>query len=147
MRRRVVVVVVLLLLLLAQVVGLRRLLGLVCALFPSTILRNVYATLGAVLFSFFIIIDTQMLLGGKREFQLGPDDYVLAALQLYRAWGPAGGWGALAPWTPSPSVSPLFPLWHTPHCIPPPLAARSGRGEPLPQALAAVWAAQGLVHP
>ena len=69
------------------------LLGLVCALFPSTILRNVYATLGAVLFSFFIIIDTQMLLGGKREFQLGPDDYVLAALQLYRAWGPCGGRG------------------------------------------------------
>jgi FtsH-binding integral membrane protein len=64
------------------------LLGLVCALYPSSVLRNVYATLGAVLFSFFIIIDTQMLVGGKREFQLGPDDYVMAALQLYCAWVP-----------------------------------------------------------
>jgi len=38
--------------------------------------------MGAILFSFFIIVDTQLLLGGKREV-LGPDDYVYAALQLY----------------------------------------------------------------
>ncbi len=61
------------------------LLGLTCAFFPGNVMRNVYATLGALLFSAFIIIDTQMLVGGKRQVQLGPDDYVMAALQLYCA--------------------------------------------------------------
>ena len=65
--------------------------GFTCWWFPNNTVRNVYSVLGAILFSFFIIIDTQMLVGGSRKIQLGPDDYVLAALQLYRAFvGVAG---------------------------------------------------------
>ena len=82
--------------------------GLACAFFPGLgVMRTLYAALGAILFSFFIIIDTQMLLGGKREVQLGPDDYVMAALQLYRALGRGGarrvGVGRRARGAPPPS--------------------------------------------
>jgi len=45
-------------------------------------LQRVYAAFGALLFSFFIVIDTQLILGGGR-FQLSPEEYVLAALTLY----------------------------------------------------------------
>ncbi len=32
---------------------------------------------------FFIVIDTQMLIGGKHGIQFSPDDYIAAALNLY----------------------------------------------------------------
>lgn len=37
---------------------------------------------GALLFSAFLVVDIQMLMDGKRV-QIGPDDYVLASLNLY----------------------------------------------------------------
>lgn len=57
--------------------------GLTCAFFPGQAARNLYAALGAILFSFFLIVDTQLLIGGGREVSIGVDDYVMAALQLY----------------------------------------------------------------
>lgn len=57
--------------------------GLSCAFFPGQAARNLYAALGAILFSFFIVIDTQLLIGGGREISVGVDDYVMVALQLY----------------------------------------------------------------
>eukprot|EP01138_Halocafeteria_seosinensis_P004756 gb/GECG01004863.1/.p1 GENE.gb/GECG01004863.1/~~gb/GECG01004863.1/.p1 ORF type:complete len:311 (+),score=12.27 gb/GECG01004863.1/:1-933(+) len=47
-------------------------------------LRVVYAGLGALVFSAFIVYDTQLICGGKhRQYQFSIDDYVLAALSLY----------------------------------------------------------------
>ena len=44
----------------------------------------VYSGFGALLFSVYIIYDTQLIIGGKnRKYQISPDDYVLAALTLY----------------------------------------------------------------
>lgn len=38
----------------------------------------------AIMFSCFIVFDIQAVVGGKhRKYQLGPDDYVFAALNLY----------------------------------------------------------------
>lgn len=49
-----------------------------------TILNTVYAAGGALLFSAFIVYDTQLIVGGKhRRYQFSIDDYAFAALNLY----------------------------------------------------------------
>lgn len=46
--------------------------------------NTVWCLLGATLFSFYLICDTQMILGGKhRKYQFSEDDYIFAALVLY----------------------------------------------------------------
>jgi len=50
--------------------------------FPSPFMHKVYCCLGVFLFSIFLIYDTQLICG-KGEIQLGVDDYVFGALQLY----------------------------------------------------------------
>jgi FtsH-binding integral membrane protein len=43
-----------------------------------------FCCLGAFLFSFYLLCDTQMIIGGKhRRFQFQEDDYILGALVLY----------------------------------------------------------------
>ena len=56
--------------------------GLFCWVFPSKIMEQVYCCLGILLFSFYLIYDTQLIMG-KGELRLGVDDYVFAALNLY----------------------------------------------------------------
>lgn len=44
----------------------------------------VWSTIGVVLFSFYLIYDTQMIIGGdKADQQYTEDDYILAAVNLY----------------------------------------------------------------
>ena len=43
----------------------------------------IWCCLGAFLFSFYLLCDTQMILGGKHKRQFEEDDYILAALILY----------------------------------------------------------------
>merc|ERR1712048_1175789 len=44
----------------------------------------IYAALGAVLFSFYIVYDTQLIVGGRhKKHQFSVDDYALAALNLF----------------------------------------------------------------
>ena len=58
-------------------------------LYNVPFLQNMYAGCGCLLFSLFIIYDTQMILGGKdasgnaRKAEISLDDYVFAALNLY----------------------------------------------------------------
>ena len=43
-----------------------------------------YACIGVVLFSFYLLIDTQMIIGGKnRKYKIDADSYVLASVVLY----------------------------------------------------------------
>jgi len=46
-------------------------------------LNLVYSGLGALLMCFFIVYDTQLMLGGKHKLAIGLDEYVFAALNLY----------------------------------------------------------------
>uniref|UniRef100_A0A3Q4HG90 Glutamate receptor, ionotropic, N-methyl D-aspartate-associated protein 1a (glutamate binding) n=1 Tax=Neolamprologus brichardi TaxID=32507 RepID=A0A3Q4HG90_NEOBR len=46
------------------------------------ILHIVYASLGALLFTCFLAVDTQLLLGNKK-LALSPEEYIFAALNLY----------------------------------------------------------------
>lgn len=55
---------------------------LLCIFIPNKILHIVYAGLGALLFTCFLAVDTQLLLGNK-ELSLSPEEYIFAALNLY----------------------------------------------------------------
>lgn len=46
-------------------------------------IRLVYACLGVLLFSFFIVYDTQLIVGGAHKHAFDIDDYCFAALNLY----------------------------------------------------------------
>ena len=53
-----------------------------CIFFPSKIFRTIISAFSVVLFSIYLIYDTQLILG-KGELQLTVDDYIFAAMNLY----------------------------------------------------------------
>ncbi|KAH9490173.1 hypothetical protein Btru_051248 [Bulinus truncatus] len=57
--------------------------GLLCAIIQNRYLSLVYASLGALLFSAYLVFDTQMMIGGKHKYSLSPEEYIFAALNLY----------------------------------------------------------------
>merc|ERR1712018_19857 len=57
--------------------------GIFCAIFKDSIMNVVYASLGAVIFSCYIVVDTQMMMGGKHKYALDPEEYIFASLNLY----------------------------------------------------------------
>ncbi|CAG5130565.1 unnamed protein product [Candidula unifasciata] len=57
--------------------------GLLCAIIPSRVLNIVYASIGALIFSAYLVVDTQLMLGGKHQYSLSPEEYIFAALNLY----------------------------------------------------------------
>ncbi|EEB18590.1 conserved hypothetical protein [Pediculus humanus corporis] len=56
----------------------------ICAMFiKMKIVTLVYSCLAALLFSLYLIFDTQMMMGGKHKYSISPEEYVFAALTLY----------------------------------------------------------------
>jgi FtsH-binding integral membrane protein len=45
--------------------------------------KIVYAAIGTLIFSLYIVYDTQLMVGGKHKYSLSPEEYVFAALNLY----------------------------------------------------------------
>lgn len=45
--------------------------------------QKVYAGLGALLFSFYLVYDTQLMIGGDHKYSISPEEYIFAALNLY----------------------------------------------------------------
>ena len=46
--------------------------------------NTIYSVFGAMLFSFYIIYDTQMIMGGRhKKFSFTVDDFVVASISLY----------------------------------------------------------------
>ena len=43
----------------------------------------VYAAVGALLFSFLLVYDTQLIVGGDSKYQFQTDEYIFAAVSLY----------------------------------------------------------------
>lgn len=56
--------------------------SILCIFIRHRILDIVYSSLGALLFTCFLAVDTQLLLGNKK-LSLSPEEYVFAALNLY----------------------------------------------------------------
>lgn len=57
--------------------------GIMSIFIRSKILHLVYASLGALIFSVYLVYDTQMMMGGKHKYSISPEEYVFAALNLY----------------------------------------------------------------
>lgn len=58
--------------------------GIACIFIRNRITHLVYSSLGALLFSFYLIYDTQQIVGGKhRKHQYSIDDWAFAVLTLY----------------------------------------------------------------
>ncbi|KAI5637481.1 inhibitor of apoptosis-promoting bax1 domain-containing protein [Phthorimaea operculella] len=43
----------------------------------------IYGSLGALLFAFYLVYDTQLMMGGKHKYSISPEEYIFAALNLY----------------------------------------------------------------
>jgi len=56
--------------------------GIICIFTYSRIMYTIYAGLGAVVFSIFLAVDTQLIMGGKRH-EISAEDHIFAALMLY----------------------------------------------------------------
>lgn len=57
--------------------------GLIASFWRDGIVHLIYACLGALLFSAYLVVDTQMIVGGTHKFQISSEEYVFAALTLY----------------------------------------------------------------
>ncbi|XP_066250145.1 protein lifeguard 1 isoform X2 [Euwallacea similis] len=57
--------------------------GIVAIFVQNKIVQLVYASLGALIFSIYLIYDTQLMMGGKHKYSISPEEYVFAALNLY----------------------------------------------------------------
>ncbi|KAL0124621.1 hypothetical protein PUN28_006461 [Cardiocondyla obscurior] len=57
--------------------------GIVASFWGGKIVNLVYAALGALIFSLYLIYDTQMMIGGKHKYSISPEEYIFAALSLY----------------------------------------------------------------
>ncbi|XP_016161062.1 PREDICTED: protein lifeguard 1-like [Ficedula albicollis] len=56
--------------------------AILCIFIRNRIMEIVYASLGALLFTCFLAVDTQLILGNK-QLALSPEEYIFAALNLY----------------------------------------------------------------
>ena len=41
-----------------------------------------YGSIGALIFSLYIVYDTQLMMGGKHKYALSPEEYIFAALNI-----------------------------------------------------------------
>ncbi|XP_066540191.1 protein lifeguard 1 [Hoplias malabaricus] len=57
--------------------------GLLCAILRSHYLYIAYASLATLVFSIYLVMDTQLMLGGKHKYSISPEEYIYAALNLY----------------------------------------------------------------
>ncbi|CAN0155718.1 unnamed protein product [Lampetra planeri] len=56
--------------------------SILCIILRNHILNIVYGALGALLFTVFLAVDTQLLMG-NHKYALSPEEYIFAALNLY----------------------------------------------------------------
>ncbi|XP_034486556.1 protein lifeguard 1-like [Drosophila innubila] len=57
--------------------------GLMAIFVGGNMLALIYASLGAVLFSIYLIYDTQLMMGGNHKYAISPEEYIFATLNLY----------------------------------------------------------------
>nr|XP_008110724.1 PREDICTED: bax inhibitor 1-like isoform X2 [Anolis carolinensis] len=57
--------------------------GLLAAILQSMWLRIVSGAFGTVLFSVYLLVDTQLMLGKTHHYRLEPNDYIFAVLNVY----------------------------------------------------------------
>lgn len=51
--------------------------------FPSKLFIIIIASAGAIIFSLYLIYDTQLMMGGNHKYSVSPEEYIFAALNIY----------------------------------------------------------------
>lgn len=60
------------------------LIGIINLFIHNSVLQSIYAGIGAIIFSCYIVYDTQLIIGGShRKYKFDIDDYILATISLY----------------------------------------------------------------
>ncbi|XP_066603582.1 protein lifeguard 1 [Prorops nasuta] len=57
--------------------------GIFAVIFHGKIMSLLYSSIGAFIFSIYLIYDTQMMMGGNHKYSISPEEYIFAALNLY----------------------------------------------------------------
>jgi len=57
--------------------------GILAIFIHNRIVDIIYASLGALVFSLYLVFDTQLMMGGKHQYSISPEEYIFAALNLY----------------------------------------------------------------
>ena len=57
--------------------------GILAICMQNKVVNLIYASLGALIFSVYLVFDTQLMLGGKHKYSISPEEYIFAALNLY----------------------------------------------------------------
>jgi len=57
--------------------------GLIAIFTRSSTVHLIYSCCGALLFSVYLIYDTQMMMGGTHKYSISPEEYIFGALTLY----------------------------------------------------------------
>jgi len=57
--------------------------GFILAFIKIPILHLIYASIGALIFCVYLIIDTQSIIGGTHKNQISPEEYIFGAISLY----------------------------------------------------------------
>ncbi|KAG9476348.1 hypothetical protein GDO78_003088 [Eleutherodactylus coqui] len=57
--------------------------GILGAIFRSMWLNIFYACIGTFIFGIYLVVDTQLLIGGKHRYSVNPEEYIFAALSIY----------------------------------------------------------------
>jgi len=57
--------------------------GIMAAIWQSRILETTYTVLGALLFSLYLVVDIQLIMGNGKYGGISPEEYIFAALLVY----------------------------------------------------------------
>ncbi|XP_021047186.1 protein lifeguard 2 isoform X2 [Mus pahari] len=57
--------------------------GIIALVIRAYWLHLVYSALGTLLFSIYLVMDVQMMVGGHYHYEINPEEYIFAALNIY----------------------------------------------------------------
>ncbi|XP_051033172.1 protein lifeguard 2-like [Phodopus roborovskii] len=57
--------------------------GIIAVIIQSYWVHMVYAALGTLVFSLYLVMDVQMMIGGHYHYEVDPEEYIFAALNIY----------------------------------------------------------------
>ncbi|XP_017001246.2 protein lifeguard 1 [Drosophila takahashii] len=57
--------------------------GIITIFVGQGLVTTIYSSLSALLFSVYLVYDTQLMMGGKHRYAISPEEYIFASLNLY----------------------------------------------------------------
>ncbi|KAH8383535.1 hypothetical protein KR009_009223, partial [Drosophila setifemur] len=57
--------------------------GIITIFVGGSLINTIFAAVSALIFSVYLVYDTQMMIGGNHRFSISPEEYIFAALNIY----------------------------------------------------------------